>query len=135
MRSSNLRHCQACSENKELSEYQRRVSWLRNSPAPTRGREAGEQPPEPERGKLSPRDGIPYRTASRLPVANQVFLGSWMVDIRQEGHSQRSALQRRHMAHLGRSSHEHPRNRAARTGEVIRCTVPRESALTKHRVA
>ena len=86
-------------------------------------------------GKFSPRDGNLHQTASRLPVANQVFLGSWMVDIRQEGHSQRSALQRRHMAHLGRSSHEHPRNRAARTGEVIRCTVPRESALTKHRVA
>jgi len=37
---------------------------------------------------------------SRLPVANQVFLGSWMVDICQEGCSQRSAPQRRHMAHL-----------------------------------
>ena len=135
MRSSNLRYCQACSENKELSEYQRRVSWLQNGPSPTRGMEAGGQQPESERGKLSPRDGIPYRTASRLPVANQVFLGSWTVDIRQEGHSQRSALQRRHMAHLGRSSHAHPRNRAARTGEVTRCTVPSESALTKHRVA
>ena len=37
---------------------------------------------------------------SRLPVANQVFLGSWTVDIRQEGHSQRSVPQRRHTAHL-----------------------------------
>ena len=37
---------------------------------------------------------------SRLPVANQVFLGSWMVDICQEGCSQRSAPQRRHTAHL-----------------------------------
>ena len=26
------------------------------------------------RGKLGPRDGIPYQTASRLPVANQDFL-------------------------------------------------------------
>ena len=33
---------------------------------------------------------------SRLPVANQVFLGSWMVDICQEGRSLRSAPQRRH---------------------------------------
>ena len=41
---------------------------------------------------------------SRLPVANQVFLGSWMVDICQEGHSQRTASQRRHMAHLRRHS-------------------------------
>ena len=52
------------------------------------------------RGKLGPRDGILYQTVSRLPVANQDLLGSWMVDIRREGHSQRSAPQRRHMAHL-----------------------------------
>ena len=37
-----------------------------------------------------PRDGILHQTASRPPVANQVFLGSWTVDICQEGHSQRS---------------------------------------------
>ena len=52
------------------------------------------------RSKLGPRDGILYQTVSRLPVANKVFLGSWTVDIRQEGHSQRSTLQRRHTAHL-----------------------------------
>ena len=43
---------------------------------------------------------ILYQTLSRLPVANQDFLGFWTVDIRREGHSQRSAPQRRHMAHL-----------------------------------
>ena len=37
---------------------------------------------------------------SRLPVANPVCLGSWMVDICQERHSPRSAPQRRHTAHL-----------------------------------
>ena len=37
---------------------------------------------------------------SRLLVANQDFLGSWEVDICKEGRSQRSAPQRRHMAHL-----------------------------------
>ena len=41
------------------------------------------------RGNLGPRDGILHQTVSRLPVANQVFLGSWMVDICQEGCSQR----------------------------------------------
>ena len=51
-------------------------------------------------GKLGPRDGMPYQTASKLPVAHQVFLGSWMVDTCQEGHNQRSAPQRRHPAHL-----------------------------------
>ena len=52
------------------------------------------------RGNLGPRDGILHQTVSRLPVANHIFLGSWMVDICQEGQSQRSAPQRRHTAHL-----------------------------------
>ena len=39
------------------------------------------------RDKLGPRDGILYQTVSRLPVVNQIFLGSWMVDILQEGRS------------------------------------------------
>ena len=56
------------------------------------------------RGKSGPRDGILYQTASRLPVANQVFLGSWMVDIHQEGCSQRSSPQKRRTAHLRRHS-------------------------------
>ena len=44
--------------------------------------------------------GIFHQTVSRLPVANQVSLGSWVVDICQEVHSQRSAPQRRHTANL-----------------------------------
>ena len=80
-KSSNLRHCQAHSQNKGLSEYQRRVSWLQTGPSPTRGREAGGGQPEPERGNLGPKDSILHQTASRLPVANQMFLGSWTVDI------------------------------------------------------
>ena len=60
-------------------------------------------------GKLTPRDSILYQTASRLLVAKQVFLGSWTVDIHQEGCSQRSAPQRRHMAHLKQRSHCAPR--------------------------
>ena len=52
------------------------------------------------RGNLCPRDGILYQTVSRLPLTNQVFLGSWTVDICQKGRSQSSAPQRRHMAHL-----------------------------------
>ena len=64
---------------------------------PARGREAGECQPEPKaRGSLSPRDGILHQIVSWIPVANQVFLGSCMVDICQEGCSQRSAPQRRH---------------------------------------
>ena len=51
-------------------------------------------------GQFRPQRGILYQTASRLPVANQDFLGFWMVDISWEGHSQRSAPQKRHTAHL-----------------------------------
>ena len=69
----------------------------------------GDSQSQKARGKLGPRDGILYQTASRLPVANQVFLGSWTVDICQEGHSQRSAPQRRHTAHLRWRSHCAPR--------------------------
>jgi len=47
----------------------------------------------------APESGIFHQTVSRLPVANHVFLGSWMVDICQKGHSLRSAPQRRHTAH------------------------------------
>ena len=83
-----------------------------------------------ERDNLGPRDGILYQTASRLPVANQVFLGSWTVDIRQEVRSQKSAPQRRYSVPA-----VHPGNRAAGTREVIRHIVPGESALAKHLVA
>ena len=48
------------------------------------------------KGQSRPQRGILYQTASRLPVANKFFLGSWTVDIRREGRSQSSAPQRRH---------------------------------------
>ena len=49
-----------------------------------------------ERGKLGSRDGIPYQTARRFSVTNQVVLGSWTVDICQGSRSQRSAPQKTH---------------------------------------
>jgi len=49
------------------------------------GRQVGNSQSWKSRGKLCPRDGILHQTASRLPVANQVFLGSWTVDIHQAG--------------------------------------------------
>ena len=61
------------------------------------------------RGNLDPRDGIFHQIVSRLKVAIQVFLGFWMVDIHQEGCSQRSAPQRRHTAHLTQHSCGAPR--------------------------
>ena len=73
-------------------------------PLPEAGGQLGDSQIRKARGKLVPRDGILHQTASRLPVSNQVFLGSWTVDICQEGHSQRSAPQRRYTAHLIRCS-------------------------------
>ena len=63
-------------------------------------RQAGNSQSQKARGNLKPRNGILHQTVSRLLVTNEVFLGPWMVDIHQEGRSQRSAPQRRHTAHL-----------------------------------
>ena len=94
------------------------VDW----PIPCQRQGAGGRQPEPERGKLGPRDGIPYQTANRLPVSNQDILGFWTVDIRWEGRSQRSAPQKRHTRHTGDGhSQGHPGIQAAGTPEVIRC--------------
>ena len=68
-------------------------------------RQAGDSLSWKIRGILGPRDSILHQTVSSLPVANQVFLGSWMVDNCQENFSQRSAPQRRHTAYLRRHSH------------------------------
>ena len=46
---------------------------------PEARRQAGDSQSRKVRGKLGSRDGIPYQPASRLPIANQVFLGSLMV--------------------------------------------------------
>ena len=71
-------------------------------------RQAGDSQSWKARGNLGPRDVILHQTMSRFPVANQVFLGSWMVDICQEGHSLRSAPQRRHKEHQRQCSHGTP---------------------------
>ena len=125
MKSPNLRHCRACSQNKGLSEYPRRASWLQTGPSPTGGREAGRRQPESKgKGQTWPRDGIPYQTANKLSVANQIFLGSWTVGICQESHSQRSAPQKRHMAHLRRHSYYAPRKLCGlyHGGDKMHCT-------------
>ena len=69
-------------------------------PRPEAERQAGSSQSWKARGNIGPRDGILHQTVSRFPVTNQVFLGSQIVDICQEGRCQRSAPQRRHTAHL-----------------------------------
>ena len=100
MKSPHLRHYQTCAQDKGLSEYQRRAGRQQTGPFPTKAGRQERGQPELESGKLSPRDGILHQTAGRLPVANQAFLGSWTDDICQEGCSQRSAPEKRHIAHL-----------------------------------
>ena len=71
--SPNLRHHQACSQNKVLS----RASWLQTSPSPSRHRQAGQ--PEPEGGNCSSREASSNKLQAGF-VANQ-DLGFWMVNI------------------------------------------------------
>ena len=72
-----------------------------------------------------------HHTVSRLPVTNEVFLGSWTVDIHQEGCSQR-----RHMAHLRRCYHCTPRKPSSWDGggDKRHCP-PGQCALAKHLIA
>ena len=88
--------------NKGLS----RASGLWTSPSPTRDRQAGQ--PEPEGDNRGPRE----ESSTKLQAgsfANQDSLEFWMVNIRQECRSQRSAPQRRHTAHLKGCTHCTPR--------------------------
>ena len=95
MKSPNLRHCQAHSQNKGLSK----ASWLRTGPSPTGDRQV--RAARARRGNHSPREASSTKLQAGF-VTNQHFLGFWMVDIYREGRSQRSAPQKRHTAHLRR---------------------------------
>ena len=89
---------------------------LWRGPSPAGDREAGDWPQR----------GILYQTASRVPVANQIFLGFWTVDIYWEGHSQRSAAQKRQTAHLKRARPLPPRKPSGwdRGGDKTRLCSP-----------
>ena len=90
--SSNLKHGLANSQNKGLSEFQGGASrlWTGPFPPPEAEGQAGNSQSWKTRGNLNPRDGILHQTVSGLPFANQVVLGSWLVDTCQEGRSLRS---------------------------------------------
>ena len=84
---------------------------------PEAGRQAGNSQSRKARGIL-------YQTASKFPVATQVFQASWMFDIHQEGRIQRSTPQRRHTAHLRQHSCCTPRKSSDWDWEVRRRTAP-----------
>jgi len=77
---SNLTHSLALSQNKRLTQYQRRANRLCIGPSPAAGgREAVcYSQTLKARGccNLGPETSILHQTVSRLLVANQVFLGS-----------------------------------------------------------
>ena len=104
------RHRQARLQNKGLS----RASWLWTGPSPTEDRQA--RAARARRGQLWTQRGIIYQLQAGF-VANQDFLGFWMVDIHREGRSQRSAPQKRYMAHLRRCTGCTPRKPSSRDGE------------------
>ena len=111
MKSPNLRHCQACSQIKGLS----RTSWLWTGPSPVGDRQA--RAARARRGNHGPRE-VSYTKLQADFIANQDFLGFWMVNICREGRSQRSASQNGEDTPI-----VHPENRAAGTGEWISCSL------------
>ena len=92
-----------------------------------RGAVGGEGQPEPQRGNLGPREASSTKLQAGF-IDNQDFLGFWMADILWEGRSQRSAPQKRNMAHLRRHAGCTPRKWSGRDrgGD--------KSQLTKHLV-
>ena len=58
-------HTAGRSQNKGTEQFQRRASQQWTGPSTCR-RQEGE-----EKGKLGPRDSVPYQTANRSPVCNQ----------------------------------------------------------------
>ena len=76
------------------------------SPSPARDRQA--RASRAGRGNCGPREASSTKLQAGF-FANQDFPGFWMVDICQEGHSQRSAPQKRHTAHLRKHASCTPR--------------------------
>jgi len=102
----------AGSQNEGLNTKRKLAGCVQDPPLPhqrPRGRRAKARVGRQRTAPISvPETGILHQTVSRLPVANHVFLGSWTVDICQEGVSLKSAPQSRHTAHLRRCSPSAP---------------------------
>ena len=116
----------ACSQNKGLSKSKGELAGCVQAAPPAGGREAARSIRAQGQGLLQsqPRPASSTKLcASRLPVANHIFLGSWTVDIRQEGRRLRSAPQRRHRARLRWCFYVHPESRGAGPGRGLRRTV------------
>ena len=69
-----------------------------------------------QKGAFGPREASDTKLQADFS-ANQDFLGLWMSNICQEGHSQRPAPQNRHTAHLRRYARCTPRKPSGWNGE------------------
>ena len=74
-------HNASRSQNKATEQFQRRASWRWTGPSPAGGTGLGGG----ERGKLSPRDGIPTKLQTGSQFLTKDFVRFRMVDICREG--------------------------------------------------
>ena len=135
MKNSILRHCQACSQDIGLSEYQRRTSPLWTAPSPARGREAGRWQTE-QKGTISAPETA---SSTKLRADSQLLTKSSWVPGRLTSAGRvaaRDQLRRRNTGHTWDvTPTAHAGKWAAGTGEVIRHPAPpEESELAKHLV-
>ena len=122
MKSPSLRHCQARSQNKGLSKYQRRESLLQTSPFPTRDRKAGGGQPELERGNLGPREASSTKLQAGSQLLTKTYWDSGLLTYARRV-AARDQLLRRDTRHTcDGHARCHPGNQAAGTGEVIKRT-------------
>ena len=71
MKSSNLRHCQACSQNKGLSEYQRRAKSCRLAhPPPEAERQVGDK----ERGRAGKGQSRPFHSFTHTFSHSHIYI-------------------------------------------------------------
>ena len=97
--------CYSCLEN-----LMNRGAGLLTRPSPEAERQdCNSRSQKARAGAISKLETASSTELSRFPAANHIFLRSWMVDICQEGHSSRLALQRRHVTHLRQCSCSAPR--------------------------
>ena len=121
MKSPNLRHGQACSENKGLSECQRRASPLQTGSSPAVGREAGGRQPQLERGKLGPREASSTKLQAGTQSLTKTSWDSGQLTSAWKITSRDQFLEETHSTGDGRAGC-YPGNPVAGIWEVRRCS-------------
>ena len=113
-----MRHCHAHSQNKGLSKYQRTASRLQTGLSPTRDKQAGVGwgiGTQRQKGAITAPEWHPLPNCKQASLLTKSSW-DWMVDICQEGRSQRLSSQKRHVAHLRRCTRCTPRKPSVRNG-------------------